>query len=58
MIKTRRKNTFKYTATKKAAKWIKKSYTHRFNILYGAVRSSKDYNATIAFVETVKRADL
>jgi len=50
-------SSFLYIGTKKAARWIKKTYTHKFNILYGAVRSSKDYNMTIAFVETVKRAN-
>jgi PBSX family phage terminase large subunit len=50
-------NNFRYIGTPKASKWIKKTLTHRFNMLMGPVRSSKDYNATIAFVEQVKRAD-
>lgn len=50
-------NNFKYIGTPKASKWIKKTLTHRFNMIMGPVRSSKDYNATIAFVEQVKRAD-
>lgn len=54
---SRRKNSFHYIGTPKASKWIAKTFTHRFNILMGTVRSSKDYNATIAFVETVKRAN-
>jgi len=55
MIKTN--NTFEYIGTPKASRWIKKSFTHRFNLIAGAVRSSKDYNATIAFVEAVKYID-
>jgi len=50
-------NKFEYIGTPKAAKWIKKSFTHRFNLISGAVRSSKDYNATIAFIEAVKYID-
>ncbi len=52
MIK--RTNTFEYIGTPKSSKWIMNSLTHRFNILCGAVRSSKDYNTTIAFIEAVK----
>lgn len=56
-MKRTRINPFQYIGTPKASKWIVKSFTHRFNLISGAVRSSKDYNATIAFVEAVKRID-
>jgi len=49
--------TFNYIGTKKASKWILNTVDYRFNMIMGAVRASKDYNSTIAFVETVKRAD-
>lgn len=48
---------FKYIGTPKATEWIKKSFEYRFNIISGAIRSSKDYNATIAFVECIKDID-
>lgn len=52
-----KKNNFKYIGTRKTSEWIIRSLKHRFNILIGSVRSGKDYNATIAFIETVKAAD-
>lgn len=51
------KVSFHYIATAKASRWIRRSFQYRFNILSGAVRSSKDYNATIAFIEAVKYID-
>jgi len=57
MIKSKQQNVFKYIAVKKTALWIKRSREYRFNLLMGPIRASKDYNATIAFIETVKKAD-
>ena len=57
MAKRKWINTFKYIGTPKASRYIRKSITHRFNIAVGAIRSSKDYNTTIAFVEAVKAMD-
>jgi len=48
---------FHYIGTPKASKWFKNTLDHRFNLIIGTIRSGKDYTATIAFVEAVKRAD-
>lgn len=54
---SKRINPFVYIGTPKATKWINRSFEYRFNLVAGAVRSSKDYNATIAFIEAVKSID-
>lgn len=56
-MKISQPSKFNYIGTKKTSKWIRKSFSYRFNILVGSVRSGKDYNTTIAFIEAVKAID-